>query len=175
MLFSTRIAAFAAGAPICEVNTLPLSEMSPVLADPAPSGWFLESSSAFYYPGTPLQVRVRNANNSKRVRGAMLWAKASPTVGIGSFALPPGKLFQYIPAPAQCAQWAISHNSSVPKAQSDLRFAWSATDGVGTVVLRAFLIEDCGLPSGCRAHQALTPVLILQAGIFKDGLESTTP
>jgi len=163
--------AFSAGAPICEVNTLPLVEMSPTLAVPAPSGWYLESDRLTYQADRPLELRIRNANSAKQVRGVLLFTKSGPNSGAGGFALPTSGAFQYIPAPAKCGEWAISHSSPAVKSQGELQFNWSAPPS-GTVIVRAFLIEDCMQPSGgCRDQQALTPVLILQEALFVDGFE----
>jgi len=169
LLFAPAARAFSAGAPICEVNTLPLLEMSSTLAVPAPSGWRLETDRGFYQADRPLALRIRNANSSKQVRGVLLFAKSGPSTGVGRFALP-SLAFQFIPAPAECGEWAISHTSPTPKSQSELQFQWSAPPS-GTVILRAFLIEDCQQPSGCRDQQALTPVLILQEALFADDFE----
>ena len=167
--FSSPASAFSLGAPICEVNTLPLVEMSSTLASPPPTGWVLQSR-AWYQPGQPQILRVRNSVDAqRRVRGVLIWAKASQFIGAGSFAV--GPLYQYIPAPAVCGQWALSHNSATPKTQDELEFTWTAPES-GTPILRAFLIEDCGLASGdCRSYQALTPVKALYEAVFVDGLE----
>lgn len=170
---SSPAGAFSLGAPICEVNTLPLVEMSSTLASPPPTGWVLQSRP-WYQPGQPQTLRIRNTVDAqRRVRGVLIWAKASQFTGAGSFT--PGPLYQYIPAPAECGQWAISHNSATPKIQSELEFTWTAPES-GTPILRAFLIEDCGLASGnCRSHQALTPVRALYEAVFVDGLEEAVP
>lgn len=163
--------AFAAGSPICEVQTLPLVEMSPTLADPPPFGWSLQIPVSAYVPGRPLPLRIRHPDPGKRVRGVLLFAKSGPFSGAGSFSLPP-QGYQYIPAPAQCGQWAISHSDSDPKEQAELLFEWTG-QAQGTVILRAFLIEDCALPSGgCRDQQALTEVVVLLEALFVDGFES---
>jgi len=163
--------AFSAGAPICEVNTLPLLDMSPTLAVPAPTGWYLESDRLTYQADRSLELRIRNANGSKQVRGVLLFAKSGPNSGAGRFTLPISGAFQYIPKAQECGEWAISHTSASPKPQTQLQFNWSAPPS-GTVIVRAFLIEDCPQPSGgCRDQQALTPVLILQEALFVDGFE----
>lgn len=168
--FADPAAAFSLGAPICEVNSLPLLEMSSTLASPAPSGWSL-SMRRYYYPDQPMTVRVRNSDPLKRVRGVLLWAKAGQFTGAGNFALPGNGLFQYIPAPAVCGEWALSHNSATPKTQGELEFQWTAPTS-GTPILRAFVIEECGLPSGdCRSYQALTPIQSLTEALFVDGCE----
>lgn len=170
-LASPGLLAFAAGAPICEVNTLPLMEMSPTLADPAPTGWSLRSTRPSYVNGHAVSIRVHHADAKKRVRGVLIWAKSGPFTGAGNFLLPASALYQFIPAPADCSQWALSHTSPAAKSLPDLQFQWLPPAG-GTVILRAFLIEDCGQPQGCRAYQALTPVLVLQEALFVDGLEA---
>lgn len=171
--FSNLCGAFSLGAPICEVNTLPLVEMSSTLASPPPTGWVLQSR-AWYQPGQPQTLRVRNSVDAlKKVRGVLIWAKASQFTGAGSFAV--GPMFQYIPAPAVCGEWALSHNSPTPKTQVELEFTWTAPES-GTPILRAFVIEDCGLASGdCRSSQALTPVKALYEAVFVDGLEESVP
>lgn len=166
--------AFSLGAPICEVNTLPLVEMSSTLASPPPAGWVLQSRP-YYQPGQPQTLRVRNTVDAlRRVRGVLIWAKAGQFTGAGSFS--PGSLYQYIPAPAVCGEWAISHNSATPKTQAELEFTWTAPQSDTPLLLRAFLIEECGLPSGdCRSYQALTPIKVLNEAVFVDGMEDAAP
>jgi hypothetical protein len=163
--------AFSQGAPVCEVNSLPLVEMSPTLASPAPSGWALAASTATYVPGRALRVHILQPDSAKRARGVLLFAKSGPSSGVGNFALPSG-LYQYIPAPAECGEWALSHTSATPKSVDELQWDYSIPAAAGTVILRAFLIEDCGLAGGaCRDQQALTPVLVLYEAIQVDGFE----
>lgn len=171
--FSSPAGAFSLGAPICEVNTLPLVEMSSTLASPPPTGWVLQTR-AWYQPGQPQTLRVRNSVDAqRRVRGVLIWAKTGQFTGAGSFAV--GPLYQHIPAPAVCGEWALSHNSPTSKTQAELEFTWTAPES-GTPILRAFLIEDCGLASGdCRSYQALTPVRALYEAVFVDGLEEPVP
>lgn len=165
--------AFSLGAPICEVNTLPLIEMSSTLASPPPAGWVLETRP-YYQPGQVQTLRVRNTVDPLRqARGILIWAKLGPFTGAGSFAT--GPLYQYIPAPAVCGEWALSHNSGTPKTQSELVFPWTAPEA-GTPILRAFIIEECGLGTGaCRSYQALTPLKALYEAIHVDGLEDPVP
>ncbi len=168
--FATSAAAFSLGAPICEVDSLPVLEMSPTLADPAPSGWRLDIARDAYLPARPLRVRVANADPGKRARGVLLWAKTGPFTGAGQF-LVDSDLFQYIPAPADCGLWAVTHTSAVPKPLEDLAFWWVPPDA-GTVLMRAFVIEECGAESGgCRDQQALTPLRALVPKLFFDGFE----
>lgn len=163
--------AFSLGSPICEVNSLPLVEMSPTLADPPPTGWTIDVRP-WYVPGQGQQLRIRNLDPGREVRGVLLWAKSGPSSGAGSFALDRAGRYQHIPAPAQCGEWALSHTSAAVKSQPDLVFDWTPPASGGTVILRAFLIEDCGQPSGgCRSHQALTPVTVLAEALFVDGFE----
>ncbi len=171
LLMPLQVAAFSQGAPICEVHNLPLVEMSPTLASPAPLGWSLKVSRGIYMADRPLQVRVVHPEAGRRARGVLLWAKAGQFSGAGQF-LADTELFQYIPAPAECGLWAISHTSATPKPLDQLAFWWMAPEG-GTVILRAFIIEDCDAPEGCRAHQALTQVQILEPRLFFDMFELT--
>ena len=79
--FSSPAGAFSLGAPICEVNTLPLVEMSSTLASPPPSGWVLQSR-AWYQPGQPQILRIRNSVDAqRRVRGVLIWAKTGQFTG----------------------------------------------------------------------------------------------
>lgn len=161
---------FSLGAPICEVNTLPLVEMSPTLASPPPSGWSLAIDRPYFSPGTPLRVRVRHDNPLKQARGVLIWAKRSQFQGAGRFELPSSGAFQYIPAPAACGEWALSHVDATPKSLDELQFDW--IPGSTPAILRAFVIEECFLPSGgCRGHQALTPIVFLEEGVHVDGFE----
>ena len=161
---------FSQGSPVCEVNSLPLVEMSPTLADPPPVGWTLQAPLR-YVPGTPITVALRHPDPGRRVRGVLLWARSGPLQGAGRFDTGSGDLWQYIPAAAGCGQWAISHVDATPKAQTLLRFRWTADAALPTI-LRAFLIEDCSAAQGCRDQQALTPVLQLQPALFIDGFEA---
>jgi len=80
--------------------------------------------------------------------------------------------WQLVPPPAPCGQWAITHRNALPKPQSELRFQW-LSDEADQTLFRAFLIEDCG-PTDCRAHQALTPILILERALHRNGFEPTS-
>jgi hypothetical protein len=161
--------AFSQGSPICEVNSLPLIEMSPTLADPAPQGWTLQAPPRFM-PGAAVSVRITHPDAARRVRGVLLWSRSGPFAGAGRFEVGNGDLWQYIPAPADCGQWALSHVDAQPKPQAVLQFQWTGADAI-PVILRAFLIEDCAAAQGCRDQQALTPVLQLQPALFFDGFE----
>jgi hypothetical protein len=167
-LASTSARGFSLGAPICEVNGLPLIEMSPTLANPAPSGWSLRHPPRFT-PGRMLEIAVVNSDTSRRARGVLIWSKAGPNVGSGSFAVPGNGRWQHVPAPAECGTWALTHTDAQPKAQSELRFLW-AGEPAG-VILRAFVIEDCQAPTGCRDQQALTPISFMAPVMFEDGFE----
>ena len=161
--------AFSQGAPICEVNTLPLIEMSPTLANPAPEGWTLAVPERFAL-GRPVLIQLRNTDPTRRARGVLLWAKSGPATGAGSFALPGNGRWQHIPAPANCGLWAISHTDNQPKSQAELSFEWVSVD-YSSAILRAFVIEDCSAPQGCRDQQALTPITLVQPALFFDGFE----
>lgn len=167
---STPVRAFSQGSPICEVNTLPLVEMSPTLADPPPQGWVLQGPMRFV-PGSPITIRIAHPDPTRRVRGVLLWARSGPFQGAGRFEVGDGSRWQYIPAPADCGEWAVSHVDAQPKPQSTLSFQWRADASLPTI-LRAFLVEDCSAPEGCRDQQALTPVLQLQPALFVDGFET---
>jgi hypothetical protein len=165
------VSANAQGSPICEVNALPLVEMSPTLATPAPQGWTLIAPPRFI-PGQPVELRLAHPDPQRRARGVLIWAKASQFAGAGSFALPANGRWAYIPAPANCGTWAMSHTDNQPKSLDQLVFQWTGS-GVQGVILRAFIIEDCSHPAGCRDQQALTPIIFLEAGLFDDGFEGT--
>lgn len=160
------------GSPICEVNALPLIEMSPTLANPAPQGWTLVAPARFF-PGRAVELRVGHPDPQRRARGVLIWAKAGQFQGAGSFALPANGRWAYIPAPANCGTWAMSHTDNQPKSLDQLVFHWTGNDTQG-VILRAFIIEDCSHPAGCRDQQALTPIVFLEAGLFADGFEDAS-
>jgi hypothetical protein len=162
--------AFSTGSPICEVNTLPLIEMSPSLSNPAPQGWSLRTERAFYLPGQTLTIRVAHPNAGKRARGILIWSKSGPTTGAGRFLLTGGPLYQYLPGSSNCGEWSVTHINAEAKTLDQLSFLWEAPPE-GSVLLRAFLIEDCMDPLGCRAYQALTPPLVLTPALFFDGFE----
>lgn len=157
------------GSPICEVNSLPLVPMSPTIANPPPQGWTLEAPARFY-PGRPLQLRLHHPDPQRRVRGVLIWAKANASQGAGSFTVPGSGRWAYIPAPATCGTWALSHTDNQAKAQAELVFEWTG-EATPSAILRAFLIEDCNNPTGCRDQQALTQIVFLEAGLFANGFE----
>lgn len=163
--------AFSLGAPICEVQALPLAPMSPTLASPAPTGWQLRIDAPRYIPGRPVRVAVTNTDLAQRARGVLLWAKSGPVTGFGSFVVD-NALWQHLPGSANCGEWAITHTSNAAKPLDQLHFEWIAPAAASASVLfRAFVIEDCDDPQGCRSYQALTPVTVLQAGLFFDDFE----
>jgi hypothetical protein len=170
MLAPALAQAFSQGSPICEVNGLPLQEMSPTLASPPPAGWKLRVPGAAYMAERPLRVRITHPNPAVRARGILLWAKAGPFSGAGHFLADTG-MFQYVPAPADCGLWALSHTDAEPKPLADLGFWW-LPPASGVVVMRAFVIQDCDAPAGCRDQQALTPLLVLEPKLFFDSFES---
>ncbi|SDD43612.1 hypothetical protein [Aquimonas voraii] len=157
------------GSPICEVNSLPLVPMSPTLASPPPQGWTLVAPARFY-PGLPLQLRLQHPDPLRRARGVLLWAKANASQGAGSFTVPGNGRWAYIPAPATCGTWALSHTDNQAKTQAELVFEWTG-EASPSAILRAFLIEDCNNPAGCRDQQALTQIVFLEAGVFANGFE----
>lgn len=165
--------AFSQGSPICEVLQLPLVEMSPTLSQPPPTGWLLRSESPVYFPEEALRIRISHSNPTRAVRGVLIWARQGPAAGSGSFVLKDASLWQYIPAPADCGQWAVSHRNAEAKSQAELVFDWRPSNAPNSI-LRAFLIEDCP-QSDCRAWQALTNLLILEGGVFRSGFEAASP
>lgn len=165
--------AFSQGSPICEVLQLPLVEMSPTLSQPPPTGWLLRSESAVYYPEEPLSLRISHSDPARAVRGVLIWARQGPAAGSGSFVLNDAALWQYISAPADCGQWAVSHRNADAKSQAELVFNWRPSSAANSI-LRAFLIEDCP-QSDCRAWQALTNLLILEGGVFRSSFEAQSP
>jgi hypothetical protein len=169
--------AFSSGSPVCEVNTLPLVPMSPVLISPPPTGWRVEVAEPRFFAGRLTRVRVVNSDPAKRARGVLLFAKSGPLTGAGGFVLPsPSPLFGFIPfvPGSDCGQWAVTHLSAEPKTQSQLVFDWAPEPTLDLLVaLRAFVIEDC-LPSagGCRGAQALTEVTELVPTVFFGDFEA---
>jgi hypothetical protein len=178
LLFSAPAAhAFSSGSPVCEVNTLPLVPMSPVLISPPPTGWRVEVAEPRFFAGRLTRVRVSNTDPSRRARGVLLFAKSGPLTGAGRFVLPsPSPLFGFIPfvPGSDCGEWAVSHVSAVPKTQDQLVFVWQADAGLDLLVgMRAFVIEDClPKPGGCRGAQALTDFVELVPTVFFDDFEA---
>lgn len=170
---SASAVAWPFGSPVCSVRGLPLREMSDVLASPPPSGWALVADEAVFYPGEPVAVAVVNPEASARVRGVLLWSERSPQVGAGAFDLPASGAFQYVPPGpgVSCGRWAVTHTNAGVKGQDELVFTWHPPVE-GAAVLRAFLIADCEGPASCVAHQVLTPLLVLEAGVLRDGFEA---
>jgi Reeler domain len=163
--------ASSTGAPVCEVATLPLLAMSNFVVNPPPTGWTLQVDRLIFVPGQPMQIRVRNNNPIKNVKGVLLWAKQNSTTGAGNFIPPVSGLFRFAgDSVGLCGEWAITHNTAASKTQADLVFDWMPPAD-GTTFMRAFVIEDCGLVGGCRAWQALTQILVLQPALFVDGFE----
>lgn len=173
-----RAHAFSSGSPVCEVNALPLVPMSPVLIQPPPADWRLVVPEPRYHSGRANQVRVANADPTRRARGVLLFAKSGPLTGAGRFILPsPSPLFGFIPfvPGSDCGEWAVSHLSAVPKTQDQLVFTWQADAGLDLLVgMRAFVIEDClPKPGGCRGAQALTDFVELVPTVFFDDFEAS--
>ncbi len=159
------------GSPICEVNQLPLVPMSSTLSSPPPDGWRLHSNRAVTSSGAGLRFTVSHPNTNQKLRGILVWVKRGDgTGGVGSFTT--SATFQHIPPPANCEQWALSHNNSDPKRWQDLSFEWTAPANLDetTLIARAFIIEDCNQPS-CRSFQALTNVLEINTAMFVNGYE----
>jgi hypothetical protein len=172
-LLPTAAAGFSQGSPICEVNTLPLTAMSPTLADPAPQGWSLQLPDK-HAPGRAVQIRVINGDPTRRARGVLLWVKSGPAAGAGSFSIPGSGLWQYVPPPVQCGTWAIAHTDGSAKTQDQLVFEWTSSEAI-SVIVRAFVIEDCTQQGGCRDQQALTPIGHIDPALFFDGFEPPLP
>lgn len=162
--------AFSTGAPICEVNSLPVVQMSSALASPPPTGWSLNFDTDSYLPGEPVIINVTNTDPLRQVRGVLIWAKLNAVAGAGRFELPDNNQFQYVPAAANCGEWALTHVDAGPKDQSSLVFEWYPPDQ-GSVILRAFVVEDC--EGDCRSYQALTPIRSLASElVFSDAFET---
>ncbi len=170
VLVPLNASAFSLGSPVCDVAALPLVPMSPTLASPPPAGWRLETTRPIYMSGRPVQVRVVHPASTQMALGVLIWAKRDFSSGAGQFVVD-GGLYQHVPLPAECGQWAATHTSPVPKSLGDLTFSWLPGDR-GEVILRAFLIEACGVPAGCRGHQALTPIVALRPAIFFDSFQT---
>jgi hypothetical protein len=162
--------AFSLGAPICEVTSLPLVPMSATLASPPPAGWRLQVERPIYMADQVVRVRITHPVSTQSALGVLVWAKRGAASGAGAFAVD-GGLYQHVPLPTDCGQWAVTHTSPVAKSQAELQFDWLPGEG-GEVILRAFLIENCGVPGGCRGHQALTPIVVLRPAVFFDSFES---
>jgi hypothetical protein len=170
--FAEAASAHSFGSPRCEINSLPVTEMSATLADPAPSGWQISNVDGAAWPGRSMTIRVTNTDPLKQARGILVWARRNGSTPSGSFQPDTSGLFQWIPtALASCGEASISHTSRSPKSQAQLSFEWTPDVG-GNSIVRAFVIEDCGAPEAdCRAWQALTPFLVIPGAIFVDGME----
>jgi hypothetical protein len=159
------------GSPVCEVNQLPLVPMSSTLSSPPPAGWQLKSNRSVTSSGAGLRFTISHPDPNQRLRGILLWVKRGDgTGGVGSFATSAD--YQHIPAPANCEQWALSHNNNTARSWQNLSFNWTAPANLaeGTLIARAFIIEDCNQPS-CRSFQALTNVVEIDGAVFANGYE----
>jgi hypothetical protein len=166
--------AFSSGSVVCEVNTIPFAPMSSVVSNPIPVGWSLRAGASVYVPGQSLTLELVNSDPGKRLRGVLIWAKSGPFTGAGSFQPSfPSALFRYVEgAMPDCGESSLTHANANPKAQDQLRFSWQApVAGTGSVIVRAYLIEDCGAGQSCRSAQALTDILVLEEAVFSDGFE----
>jgi hypothetical protein len=163
--------AFSLGSPICEVASLPLLEMSPTLASPPPSGWALQVRRTIYVPGRDVAVSIVHPDAQQSARGVLIWAKSGPSQGAGTFGFD-AEIYQSVPPGSGCEDWAATHRSAASKGQDALGFTWRAQQDQGTVLLRAFLIQDCDSPDGCRDQQALTPLLLLEPRLFVGDFEA---
>jgi len=162
--------AFSLGSPVCEVTSLPLVPMSPTLASPPPAGWRLSTTRSIYVPGRPVTVRVTHPTIGQTALGILIWAKRGFTTGAGAFQVD-GGLYQHVPLPADCGTWAATHTSPVVKTLDELIFSWLPGES-GEVILRAFIIENCGVAGACRSYQALTPIHVLRPVLFFDSFET---
>jgi hypothetical protein len=179
LLQATGAWAFSSGSIVCEVNQLPFAPMASVVSPVPPPQWQLVAERDYWYPGQVQTLRLVHDDPARRARGVLLWVKGASfgtPVGAGSFVdTVPSSLWQFVAAmpPADCAQWAITHESAEPKDQSLLQFTWRApADVQGTLVARAFVIDDCApAAGGCRGAQALTAFVPLRETLYADGFE----
>jgi hypothetical protein len=171
---------FSSGSTVCEVDALPFAPMASVLRQPPPAGWRVVADADSWHPGAIRLLRLQHPDPARRVRGVLLWVKGSPfgnPTGAGRFLdLAVGDQYQFVNAspPTDCGEWSLTHRDAQPKAQAALRFAWQAPEqpGWGSLVVRAFVIEDCDpLPGLCRDAQALTGFLPLREVLFAAGFE----
>ena len=172
LLLNAAASANSAGAPVCEVPFIPFTPMSSTIGSPTPANWRVETSARWYRAGESIEIRIRNDDPLKFVRGVLLWAKfESDFSPAGSFLVGPGSLWRHIPPSptAQCAQGSITHNSATVKTQSDMVFSWTAP-AQGDVFIRAYVIEDC-LLSSCRSFQALTELVALPEAFLVTSFE----
>jgi hypothetical protein len=171
--------AFSSGAVVCEINQLPFAPMASVVSPVPPPQWRLEAGRDYWFPGQVQQFRLVHDDPARRARGVLLWVKGASfgtPVGAGSFVdTVPSSLWQFVAAmpPEDCAQWAITHEDAAPKDQASLVFTWRAPDaGLGNLVARAFVIDDCApSPGGCRGAQALTAFVPLRETLYTDSFE----
>jgi hypothetical protein len=172
--------AFSSGSTVGEVNALPFAPMASVLRAPVPSGWTLQADADSWYPGALRVMRVHHPDPQRRARGLLLWVKGSrfgAPAGAGRFLdMGVGDRFQYVGTAAaeDCGEWAVTHRDALAKSPADMVFAWHSPEqaGWGSLVARAFVVEDCDvLPGVCRGAQALTPFLPLREVLFAAGFE----
>lgn len=177
---SAPAAAYSSGATVCEVERLPFAPMASVLRDPPPSGWQLLSDGGLWFPSAIRWLRLQHPDPERRARGLLLWVKGSPAglpSGAGRFLdLGLSEHYQRVPLapPSDCGEWALTQRDASGKTQAELQFVWQAPSvaGWGSLIARAFVIEDCGsAQGGCRDAQALTDFLILREAPFADGFE----
>lgn len=178
---SAPLAAFSFGSTVCEVNALPFAPMAGVLRQPAPAGWTLRSDADSWHPGALRRFRLEHPDPQRRARGVLIWVRGNlgSPIGAGSFVeLGASDLYQYVGIDSQngenCQQWSLTHRSAAPKSQAQMLFAWRApmAGGLGFLIVRAFVIEDCDTqPGGCRDAQALTDFLPLREVLFAEGFE----
>lgn len=168
--------AFSSGSTVCEVDSLPFAPMAGVLRQPPPQGWRLRIDADAWHPGALRTLRLEHPDPARRARGVLLWTKASShgsPVGAGQFLdMGVSDLYQF--TLASCGAWSVTQRNALPKAQANMLFAWQAptSPGLGFLIARAFVIEDCSeFSGGCRDAQALTELVFLREALFFEGFE----
>ena len=126
------------GAPVCSMTRDLMSKRMGYTELDSPNGWSLVVPEK-YEIGKNLEVTVKHPSADKRYRGILIWASDSNGNPVGKF-----KLVSHHKHPLDTCENALTHKSPRPKKPETFKLRIDDTSVKGTVVVEAFVVEDCG-------------------------------